>query len=67
VLPSVPLAHGPDTRSEGLGCRSRGRRCECHARDTRLNRTVAIKILPDYIAGDPEARRFEREARPLLD
>src|SRR5690242_14446312 len=34
------------------------------ARDTRLARTVAIKILPQDFAGDPVAReRFEREAR----
>ena len=38
--------------------------------DTRLNRTVAVKILTDGIAGDFELRtRFEREARAvaLLD
>ncbi|HET6959360.1 MAG TPA: serine/threonine-protein kinase [Vicinamibacterales bacterium] len=36
------------------------------ARDTRLNRTVAIKILPPQIAADPEGRvRFEREARAV--
>jgi serine/threonine-protein kinase len=32
-------------------------------RDTRLAREVAIKVLPETLAGDPEAlRRFEREA-----
>ena len=36
------------------------------ARDTRLDRTVAIKILPPHVAGDPEFReRFEREARAV--
>jgi serine/threonine protein kinase len=36
------------------------------ARDTRLDRTVAIKILPFHLAGSPEARqRFEREARAI--
>src|SRR4051812_37987941 len=36
------------------------------ARDTRLNRDVAIKILPPLFAGDPERRaRFEREAQTL--
>ncbi len=34
------------------------------ARDTRLGREVAIKILPDAVAGDAERRaRFEHEAR----
>jgi Tol biopolymer transport system component len=36
------------------------------ARDTRLDRTVAIKILPDALAGDAQFRgRFEREARTI--
>jgi len=36
------------------------------ARDTRLDRTVAIKILPDAFASDPQARaRFDREARTI--
>jgi serine/threonine protein kinase len=34
------------------------------ARDVRLDRTVAIKALPQAFAHDPERRaRFEREAR----
>jgi len=34
------------------------------ARDTRLDRSVAVKILPAELAGDPERRRrFEQEAR----
>jgi eukaryotic-like serine/threonine-protein kinase len=34
------------------------------ARDTRLERTVAIKTLPGGLASDPDQlRRFEREAR----
>ena len=36
------------------------------ARDTRLDRTVAIKVLPQHLADTPEARqRFEREARAI--
>src|SRR5689334_7255358 len=34
------------------------------ARDTRLERTVAIKILPPHVSSDPVRRqRFEREAK----
>jgi eukaryotic-like serine/threonine-protein kinase len=34
--------------------------------DTRLNRTVAIKILPALVAHDPQSReRFQREARAV--
>jgi serine/threonine-protein kinase len=36
------------------------------ARDTRLGRSVAIKILPSHLAGDPDRRRrFEQEARAV--
>jgi len=36
------------------------------ARDTRLDRSVAIKILPDLLAADPQFReRFDREARAI--
>jgi Tol biopolymer transport system component len=36
------------------------------ARDTRLDRVVAIKVLPDHLARDPALRaRFEREARAV--
>jgi len=36
------------------------------ARDTRIDRTVAVKILPAHLSEKPEAReRFEREARAI--
>ncbi len=36
------------------------------ARDTRLDRTVAIKVLLAHVADDPDLRqRFEREAKVL--
>jgi eukaryotic-like serine/threonine-protein kinase len=36
------------------------------ARDTRLDRTVAIKVLPEHLSEKPEAHaRFEREARAV--
>src|SRR6202162_3398313 len=36
------------------------------ARDTRLDRTVAIKVLPTHLAGRAELReRFEREAKTI--
>jgi Tol biopolymer transport system component/predicted Ser/Thr protein kinase len=36
------------------------------ARDTRLDRTVAIKVLPSHLSSSPEGRqRFEREAKTI--
>ena len=36
------------------------------ASDTRLNRTVAIKVLPAHWADDPEMKqRFDREAKTI--
>ncbi len=36
------------------------------ARDTRLGRDVAVKVLPQHLRANPEMRaRFEREARTI--
>ena len=36
------------------------------AEDTRLDRTVAVKVLPGDLAADPHLKaRFEREARAI--
>src|SRR5712692_2087286 len=36
------------------------------ARDTRLERTVAVKVLPQHLSSSPESRqRFEREAKTI--
>jgi len=36
------------------------------AKDTRLERTVAIKILPSHLSQNPQLKqRFEREARAI--
>jgi serine/threonine protein kinase len=36
------------------------------AHDTKLNRDVALKVLPDLLAGDPDRlARFRREAQVL--
>jgi serine/threonine protein kinase len=36
------------------------------ARDSRLERTVAIKVLPSHLSSNPDLRaRFEREAKAI--
>ncbi len=55
---------GPYEIQSAIGAGGRGEVYK--ARDTRLDRTVAIKVLPPDVSGDPERRaRFEREARTL--
>src|SRR5271167_2481787 len=37
------------------------------ARDTRLNRGAAIKVLPSHVCADPDLRaRFERETKAIV-
>jgi eukaryotic-like serine/threonine-protein kinase len=62
----MPLARGtklgPHEILSPLGAGGMGE--VYRARDTRLDREVAIKILPGHLSSDSEARqRFEREAR----
>ena len=66
------ISHEPSRRQSTRPVRDYGcTRCRRHgevyrARDTRLDRTVAIKVLHTDAAGDRERReRFEREARAV--
>jgi Tol biopolymer transport system component len=62
VLPGTRL--GPYEILSRLGAGGMGE--VYRARDSRLNRDVAIKILPSNLAGDPERlARFTREAQTL--
>jgi Tol biopolymer transport system component/predicted Ser/Thr protein kinase len=55
---------GPYSIVEKIGAGGMGE--VYRARDTRLNRIVAIKVLPTHLADRPELReRFEREARTI--
>ena len=64
----MPLASGtrlgPYEIQSAIGAGGMGEVYKAH--DTRLDRTVAIKVLPTELSGDPERRaRFEREARTI--
>src|SRR5258708_978490 len=62
ILPGRRL--GPYEIMSALGAGGMGE--VYRARDTRLDRIVAIKVLPLSLARDPERRkRFEREARAV--
>jgi serine/threonine protein kinase len=64
-MPLQPGAFlGPYEIDAPLGAGSMGE--VYRARDTRLNRLVAIKVLPQHLTATREARtRFEREARAI--
>ena len=55
---------GPYTIEAPLGAGGMGEVYK--ATDTRLDRTVAIKVLPEHVAADPDLKqRFEREAKTI--
>jgi Tol biopolymer transport system component len=62
ALPDTHL--GPYRLVEEIGYGGMGR--VYRARDTRLRRDVAVKVLPEFFAREPERlRRFEQEARAV--
>src|SRR5260370_41562074 len=62
LLPGTKL--GPYEIGAALGAGGMGE--VYRALDTRLDRTVAIKILPKQLSADPVGRqRFEREAKTI--
>ena len=55
---------GPYEVTGSIGAGGMGEVYRAH--DTRLNRDVALKVLPDGVAGDPDRlARFRREAQVL--
>src|SRR2546425_8770996 len=62
MTPGTAIAHYKITSKLGEG----GMGAVYRATDTKLGRDVAIKVLPDAFAADPDRMaRFEREARVL--
>src|SRR5574341_2540826 len=64
-MPLIPGTRlGPYEINASLGAGGMGE--VYRARDSRLGRDVAIKVLPQHLASAPEVRaRFEREAKTI--
>ena len=65
ATPLAPGTHlGPFEIQAAIGAGGMGE--VYRAKDTRLDRTVAIKVLPPAVSADPERRaRFQREAKVI--
>ena len=62
LAPGTRLGHYDVTSLLGEG----GMGQVWQATDTQLNRQVALKILPEHVASDPDLKqRFEREAKTI--
>ena len=62
LVPGTTLGHFEIVSAIGAG----GMGEVYKATDTRLDRTVAIKVLPEHVASDPDLKqRFEREAKTI--
>ena len=64
IMALIPARLGPYNIIERIGAGGMGEVYK--ATDSRLGRTVAIKVIPAHVAGDPALRaRLEREAKAI--